>query len=209
MRILLLSPHTDDAELGCGGSIARFKEAGNEICWAVFSIAEDALPDDMPEDTLRREFLEVTNGLRIHSENVIIKGFEVRNLHRHRQDILDELIRIRGEFVPNIVIGPSVHDYHQDHQIVANEMIRAFKRDASIICYELPWNHVTFDTQFFMRLERRHIEKKCEMLRSYRSQIVQDRAYFSEEFIFGLAKARGVQCNSEYAESFEVVRWMQ
>lgn len=207
-NILILSPHTDDAELGCGGSITKFMEEGHNILWVVFSTAEESLPSGLPKDTLKREFLNVINGLNLKEKNYKIFDFKVRNLYRHRQEILDELIIIREEFKPQMVIGPSLNDFHQDHQVVANEMIRAFKTISSIISYELPWNHVTFNTQLFIRLKRKHIIKKYEMLKNYKSQLTKRKMYFSKEFIFGLAKTRGVQCNSEYAEVFEVTRWM-
>lgn len=208
MKILILSPHTDDAELGCGGSITKFIEEGYEILWVAFSTARESLPRDLPKDFLKKEFLGVIKDLGLKEENYKIFNFKVRNLHEHRQEILEELINIREEFKPKMVIGPSLNDFHQDHQVVANEMVRAFKATSSIICYELPWNHVTFNTQLFIKFKKEHIVKKWEMLKNYKSQLTKGKTYFSEEFIFGLAKTRGVQCDSEYAEAFEVIRWM-
>ena len=57
-RALVLAPHTDDAELGCGGTIARFLEEGVELRVAAFSTAEDSLPPGMPRTQLRDEFIE-------------------------------------------------------------------------------------------------------------------------------------------------------
>lgn len=51
-RLLVLAPHTDDAELGCGATIARALEEGLTVHVAAFSIAEDSLPPDLPRDTL-------------------------------------------------------------------------------------------------------------------------------------------------------------
>ncbi|MDD1699695.1 MAG: PIG-L family deacetylase [Methanoregula sp.] len=208
MKILILSPHTDDAELGCGGTIIKLLESGNEIFWIVFSTAEDSLPEALPKDTLKNEYLQVIKDLAISEENCEIFDFKVRNLHQSRQEILEDLMRIRRKYTPELVIGPSVNDLHQDHQVVSHEMIRAFKTTSSIISYELPWNHVTFNTQCFIKLHKHQIDKKCSILKHYKSQIVQDRPYFTKEFIYGLAKIRGIQCNSAYAESFEVIRWM-
>ncbi|HEC77314.1 MAG TPA: PIG-L family deacetylase [Thermoplasmatales archaeon] len=208
MKILILSPHTDDAELGCGGSIIKFIEERHKILWIVFSAAEESLPKNLPKDTLKKEFLRVVESLGLKEKNYRIYNFKVRYLDDHRQEILENLIRIREEFKPKVVFGPSLNDFHQDHQVVANEMIRAFKTMSSIICYELPWNHVTFNTQLFVKLKKEHIIKKCEMLKNYKSQLAKEKAYFSEEFIQGLAKTRGIQCNSECAEAFEVIRWM-
>lgn len=208
MKIAILSPHADDAELGCGGSLAKFIEEGHELFWLVFSIAEESLPEGLPRDTLQKEFLKVVKGLNLKEDSYKILNFKVRNLHEHRQEILEELIILREEFQPGLVIGPSLNDFHQDHQVVANEMVRAFKAASSIICYELPWNHVTFNTQLLVKLNKGHIRKKCEMLNKYKSQKHKGRVYFSRGFVFGLAKTRGVQCHAECAEAFEVIRWI-
>ncbi len=207
MRVLVLSPHTDDAELGSGATIARLLEEENEIFWIVFSTAEDAVPEGMDKGILREEFAGVLKCLGVKEEQSKVFRFPVRRLQEHRQAVLDELVSMRDGFRPDLVIGPSLHDYHQDHQVVANEMVRAFKTTSGIISFELPWNHITFDSQMFVGLQRRHMDMKARILKIYRSQEAKQRAYFSEEFIYGLGKTRGVQSNFEYAEAFEVVRW--
>ncbi|MCK4635171.1 MAG: PIG-L family deacetylase, partial [Candidatus Aenigmarchaeota archaeon] len=166
------------------------------------------LPKNLPKDILRKEFLSVIKTLGLKDENYILHHFKVRNLHEKRQEILEELIKIRDKFNPDLVITPSLKDFHQDHQIVANEAIRAFKKHSSIIGYELPWNHIAFDTTLFVKLDETHIEKKHKLLQNYNSQILLNRDYFSKEHVFGLAKVRGTQCNSDYAEAFEVIRWV-
>lgn len=208
MRVLAISPHTDDAELGCGGTLARFISEGHEVRWVAFSAAEDSLPDGAPKDTLRKEFQEVLGAYGLRSDQGEVLSFKVRNLNLHRQEILEKLVQLRKDYAPDVVLGPSLKDFHQDHEVAANEMIRAFKTSASIACYELPWNHVGFDTQMFVRLEKEHLETKWKALTCYRSQIARGRPYLEREFVFGLARTRGVQCNSRYAEAFEVVRWM-
>lgn len=208
MKVLFLAPHTDDVELGAGGTLFKFLENGYEILWVVFSTAEDSLPKSLPKNTLRREFLNVSKSLGLEKRNYKIFGFRVRRLHEHRQEILEELVGIREAFSPDLTIGPSLNDYHQDHQVVANEMIRAFKNTSAIMCYELPWNHVTFSAEVFVKLEKNHIKKKVDLLKNYKSQIMVRKPYFSEEFILGWARMRGVQVNSEFAESFEVVKWI-
>jgi LmbE family N-acetylglucosaminyl deacetylase len=140
-NVLILSPHADDAELGCGGLITKLIDEKENILWIVFSTAGESLLNGLPKDTLKKEFINVTKELNINDKNYKIFNFKVRNLQEHRQDILEELMKIRKEFNPQLVIGPSLNDFHQDHQVVAWEMIRAFKTVSSIISYELPWNH--------------------------------------------------------------------
>ena len=100
---------------------------------------------------------------------------------------------------------PSSHDLHQDHYTIAMEGLRAFKF-TSILGYEVPWNNITFETSSFVYLEERHIEKKLASLQCYRSQI--GRKYANSEYIKGLARTRGVQIGVDYAETFDVKRWI-
>jgi LmbE family N-acetylglucosaminyl deacetylase len=208
VRILILSPHTDDAELGAGGALFKFLGNGDELSWIVFSVAEESLPSSLPKDTLKKEFLDVVSSIGLRKDMYKTFDYRVRYLHRHRQKILEEMVRTNKDFSPELVIGPSLNDHHQDHQIVAGEMIRAFKKSSSIISYELPWNHIEFNTQLFVRLERTHIERKFQLLQKYHSQTMLQKPYFEKEFIFGWAKMRGVQIGSDFAEAFEVARWI-
>ncbi len=207
-RVLILSPHTDDAELGCGGLICKLLEKKSELYWIVFSTAEESLPKSYPNDTLIKEFISVTNYLGLCNTKYQIEHFKVRKLAEKRQEVLEILVNIRNIYNPTLVIGPSLHDYHQDHLVVANEMIRAYKMTSSIICYELPWNQVSFNSQFFVKLDEKYIQEKIKMLSYYKSQKSQNKSYFSEDFIRGLASTRGTQIGCRYAEAFEVIRWI-
>lgn len=205
MRILLLSPHTDDVELGAGGTVIKLlEEKNNDIFWAVFSICEDAVPDGLPPDTLEKEFTSVASELGIRSYHTY--RFPNKNFPQHRQEILDELDRIKQEFKPDLVISPSLNDLHQDHKAIAEETVREFKKDANIIGYELPWNNLVFRPQLIVKLAEKQMQRKWEALSIYKSQFTLARDYFSKEFIFGWARMRGAQCNSKYAEAFEVIR---
>ncbi|HEV7232110.1 MAG TPA: PIG-L family deacetylase, partial [Bacteroidia bacterium] len=69
-----------------------------------------------------------------------------------------------------------------------------------------PWNNLNFSTSAFMHLSENNIERKVNALKEYRSQV--HRPYSNEEFIRALARTRGVQINTTYAETFEVMRWI-
>jgi LmbE family N-acetylglucosaminyl deacetylase len=204
-KILVLAPHTDDGEFGCGGSVAKFIEEGKDVFYVAFSTAEDSVPEGYPKNILEIEVRQATKVLGINPNNLIIYKFQVRKLNYVRQEILEELVKIRNEIKPDLVFIPSPNDLHQDHYTVAIEGIRAFKQ-ISILGYELPWNNITFHTQSFIKLEERHIIKKIDALKAYRSQ--QKRFYANEEFIRSLAITRGTQISIRYAEAFEVIRWV-
>jgi N-acetylglucosamine malate deacetylase 1 len=134
--ILVLAPHTDDGELGAGGSIDRFIKEGNQVYYAAFSTAEQSLPSNMPKDTLAKEVREATKVLGIPEENLFVFKYEVRKLNYFRQEILEKLVEIKNKIKPDLILMPSLHDIHQDHTTIAKEGLRAFK-DKSILGYEI------------------------------------------------------------------------
>jgi LmbE family N-acetylglucosaminyl deacetylase len=202
-RVLVLAPHTDDGEFGCGGTMARLVEAGTEVRYVAFSIATKSLPDGFPPDTLAREVREATAEIGIPQEALDVHEFEVRTFPEHRQEILQVLIGLWEEWHPDAVLQPSLSDIHQDHQVVAAEGLRAFKR-TTVLGYEIPWNTLNFNYQAYVSLERPHVERKVTALARYESQ--QHRNYANPEYIWNLARTRGINVGREFAEAFEVYR---
>lgn len=204
-RILILAPHTDDGELGCGGSISRFIEEGKDVHYVAFSICSRSLPPHLAPDTLAKEVQAATKILGIPGSNLVLFDFDVRRFKEFRQDILEELIKLKSKINPELVFVPTAKDIHQDHQVIAEEGLRAFK-NVSMLGYELPWNNLSFNTQCFIKLDEDHVKKKIDALNAYDSQ--KHRSYLNADFIRSLATVRGVQINSKYAEAFEMVRWV-
>jgi LmbE family N-acetylglucosaminyl deacetylase len=204
-RILVLAPHTDDGEFGCGGTIARWIEEGKQVFYVAFSAAEKSVPSAYPSDVLRTEVKQATRILGIPPSNLTILDYEVRDFPEHRQHILDTMIGLKQELLPELVLLPSSFDMHQDHRTVYSEGLRAFK-SLSILGYELPWNNLVFETKCFVRLSESHLQKKIKAVQCYKSQETRD--YASEEFWRGLARTRGTQIGVLYAETYEVIRWM-
>jgi LmbE family N-acetylglucosaminyl deacetylase len=204
-KILVLAPHTDDLEFGCGGTIAKLIEEGNMVYCAAFSACRQSVREEFPEDILITEIKAASTILGIKLENLILFDYNVRTFNYHRQEILDDILRLKTNLQPDIVFIPALTDLHQDHFTIAQEGFRAFKF-SSLLSYELPWNNLSFNTASFMKLEERHILKKIDAVNEYKSQA--HRPYANEEFIRALARTRGVQINTNYAECFEVIRWI-
>ena len=201
--ILVLAPHTDDGELGCGGSIVKFIEQGAKVYYAAFSTAEESVPLQYNRNILKTEVKKATRLLGIDQNRLFVFNYQVRKLNYERQSILEELIKLRNDIAPDLVLLPSLNDIHQDHVTIAQEGLRAFKQ-STILGYELIWNNLSFNTTCFNPLDKRHINKKIKALSAYKSQ--NHRSYMSKEFIYALARTRGVQIGSNYAEAFEVIR---
>lgn len=201
-KILILAPHTDDGELGCGGTIAKFCAEGREVHYVAFCSVPQP-PSAVDEHTLKLECKKATSILGIPASRLKIRNYVIRELPEKRNKILQEMLELNTEIKPDLVLLPAVSDIHQDHQVIHQEGMRAFK-NTSFAGYELPWNNYSIHTNFFIRLTEAEINKKIESLKVYESQASKN--YMTAEFIRSLAKVRGVQANSMYAEAFEVYR---
>ncbi|MEN3295659.1 MAG: hypothetical protein V7642_4912 [Burkholderiales bacterium] len=203
--VLVLAPHTDDGEFGCGGTVAKFVRQGSRVVYVAFSAAEQSVLPHLPRDILRTEVRQATAALGIQNEDCLVFDFEVRRFPEMRQRILDRLIELEREYKPDMVFLPSVNDTHQDHQTIAHEGFRAFKR-TTMLGYEVPWNNLDFRTSCFVEISDKDLEMKMAALAKYESQT--HRTYADAQFVRSLALTRGVQIGKRYAETFEVVRWV-
>lgn len=200
---LVLAPHTDDGEFGCGGSIAKMIENGIRVVYVAFSAAEKSVSPEFPRDVLRDEVRLATQALGIAANDCLVLHFEVRRFPEQRQEILDAMIDLQYRYKPDLVMLPSPNDTHQDHSVIAYEGFRAFKR-TTMLGYEVPWNNLEFKTSCFVKLSESHLQKKLEALSKYQSQ--RNRTYSNDEYIRALAVTRGMQIQTPLAEVFEVIR---
>ncbi len=201
--LLVLAPHTDDGEFGCGGTIAKMADRGTRVVYAAFSAAEKSVSPEFPRDVLRHEVRAATKILGVKDEDCLVYHFEVRRFPEQRQEILDTMIKLNSTYKPDIVLLPSPNDTHQDHHTVAHEGFRAFKR-TTMLGYEVPWNNLDFRTSCFVKLSEANLQRKLDALAEYKSQA--GRTYSNDEYIRALAITRGMQIQTPLAETFEVLR---
>jgi LmbE family N-acetylglucosaminyl deacetylase len=202
-KILVVSPHTDDGELGCGASISRFVREGKEVHY--FALTSIVKTENGKADIINEARKSVVDVLGIKVENFYYASFDIREFYKDRQLILDWMLDLQKKNKYDLVLIPSLNDLHQDHIVVAQEGLRAFKH-ITILGYELPWNNIDIRSGCFISVCKKDVENKMMALQHYVSQV--GRKYMSWEFISGWAIMRGVQINKEYAEMFEVIRWV-
>lgn len=195
-KVLVLSPHTDDGELGAGGTIAKLLEEGSEIHYIAFSQPSEELKEEC--ERALRIFRQKDKGIHIH-----ILNFKSRVFPKYRQEILQTIYDLNEKYNPDLVLTPSTNDNHQDHQVITQEAIRTFKK-CTILGYELPWNVINFIENCFIPIEDRHLQLKTASLAQYYSQ--HGRHYFCPEYIRAVAYSRGGQIGGGYAEAFEVIK---
>lgn len=191
--ILFIGAHPDDIELGCGGIASRSNGYGYIATMESFY--------KMTEE--KNKSWDIL-GLKPLTYPKILQNFIHRRIDR--QCLLDELIKVRESINPKLVFTHSSVDTHQDHKVVYEETIRAFKY-SSILGYTHPWNEFApADNRFFYSLTKADVDQKVKALREYKSQV--DRDYFKEDTIINTMKMCGQKINRDYAESFEVIRWI-
>ena len=200
-KVLVLAPHVDDGEFGCGGTIHRLVKEGCHVRYVAFSDCKESIPDGMDPQTLSNEMQVATSLLGI--ENKSLFDFPVRRFNSFRQEILEVLVKENNDFQPDIVFTPCTKDIHQDHETLTKEAIRAFKC-STIYGYELPWNLLELPSTAFFVLDRADVDAKVSAIMAYKSQ--QNRSYSNEDYIRSLATTRGVRIKTLFAEAFEAIR---
>lgn len=206
MNILILAPHPDDGEFGCGASIKKWTNEGATVSYVAFSPCYKSIPKEFDKDILFSELKNACAHLGINAENIHTFNIPVREFPKYRQDILESLISLRKKMDKiDLVVLPNSTDVHQDHEVINREGIRAFKH-SSILGYELVWNNLTFTSNYHSRLSQEDLDAKWQAISEYKSQGF--RSYKSESFIKGLARVRGTQVGCEFAEAFELIRWI-
>lgn len=193
-KVLVLSPHTDDGELGAGGTISRLMSEGSDITYLAFSAPRKVLKEEC------KSSLEV-----LGVSDYRIFDFAARKFPQTRQEILEILYKYNKENQVDLVLTPSTHDLHQDHQTVTTEALRAFKK-CTILGYELPWNLIVSHENCFISLAEEDIEKKINACWKYQSQIKLNRVYFNKDYLRSLARSRGLKIDEHFAESFEAIK---
>jgi LmbE family N-acetylglucosaminyl deacetylase len=202
-NILVLAPHTDDGEIGCGGLISKLIDMGKNVVYVTFSTCEESVPKHLPIDILETEVKLATKSLGIDESNLHIYKFPVRHFPAYRQEILEVMVSLNKDIKPDLVLLPMSSDIHQDHNVINKEGIRAFKK-TTILGYELVWNNLTLNNNLFVKLDIDNLNKKIEAISKYDSQ--KFRSYMSPEYIKSLAMVRGMQINCEFSETFEIIR---
>ena len=163
-RVLVLAPHTDDGEFGCGGTMARLVEAGVEVHYVAFSIATRSLPRRLRARHARargargdRRARDPRGAAPRSTTSTCARFPSGGRTSSSCSSALWEELR------PDAVFQPSHHDVHQDHQTIAQEGLRAFKR-TTVLGYEIPWNNFDFSYGAYLALEQRHVERKVAAL---------------------------------------------
>lgn len=192
MKYLFIGAHTDDIELAAAGWITQLLQSGHEVRCYTFSYLNKM--QLLAEHTNAMECLGVRSW--------VTNTYDNRIMSYYRQSILENLLDFKEVYMPDIVVTHHPDDYHQDHAVVAQESIRAFKNISGIISYMMPWNG-QLNTNFYIPLTLSDVDKKIEVLQHYQSQSF--RHYMAEDSIRQNLRSTRWPLYS-YVESFQIIQ---
>ena len=198
-KCLVLSPHLDDMELGCGGFIAEILNNNASVKVASFSYSEESLPSGYSKDDIKNESLLARNNLGLIESDSLFFDYKTRYFSYSRQDILEDMVAIKKSYTPDLVILPSSYDSHQDHRVIYEEGVRAFKNSIKL-GYQLPWNCSHMSNNCKLSIDSESWSKKIKSISCYKSQL--EKNTFDLEFVSIIGLFNG---KHTMAESFEFI----
>ncbi|GAB2813740.1 PIG-L family deacetylase [Actinocorallia aurea] len=197
--VLLVAAHCDDLPIGAGGTLL-------ELCRATPGVRVSALVlsggGTAREDEERKALAAFCPGAEL---DVTVLDLPDGRLPAHWERAKEALEEVRRRTEPDLVIGPSPHDAHQDHRGLAALVPTAFRSHQSLGYEIVKWESDLAQPGLFVPLTAETVAEKIDLLhRCYPSQT--GRTWFDDETFRGLARIRGVQCNSRYAEAFHAAK---
>jgi len=197
LGILCLGAHSDDIEIGCGGTIMKLLETSPmaRVCWVVFSA----------KGRRRQEAQASARGLLsgAGAKEIIIKDFKDGFFPYSGGEIKAFFEGLKQGITPDLVLTHHRSDLHQDHRLISELTWNTF-RDHLIWEYEVPkYDGDLGRPNVFVHLDVRLCEKKVQhIMGQFKTQA--DNQWFSKETFMALMRLRGVESNSlsGYAEAF-------
>jgi LmbE family N-acetylglucosaminyl deacetylase len=197
-KVLFLGAHPDDIEIGCGALIAHIADQTDLLCVT--------LSDNQKNPDLKRVVDEHRRSMAVlglRDQQVIVEAFETRNFARDRQEILEYLYKLSREHQPDLVFAHSPADIHQDHAVVTQEALRAF-RGISVLGFDVLRSSYGFFPNFLVEVSRQDVEKKIAALNEYATYA--DKYYFDAEIIRATLVRHGALAERPFAEGFDILR---
>lgn len=217
-KILVVAPHADDETLGCGGTLLKHFNQGDEIYWLI--VTDMSLESGFSASQIQTREDEINNIKKLYGFKETYRlGFAPALLDIiPMKDIVVAISSVIENVKPEIIYSVFRNDVHSDHAVVSDGLMAATKsfRHPSIkkmLAYE-----TLSETEFSLRIDGKsfrpnvfiniegYLDKKIEIMNCYQSEISEFPFPRSEDAIEAQAKYRGVQAGSKAAEAFMLLK---
>lgn len=194
MRVLAISAHCDDAELGAGGFLQRFPQRHIVI------LSDGERGGDPGE----RRMEQIKSALVLNASTTFCHLPDTRIEVPRAIEVLEREIKIQQ---PDVVLTPAALDTHQDHRAVhAAALVACRDLKGTMLAYVGPSSAMTFRPTYFVPLSKDEMAVKVAALASHASQA--GRPYASAEYVEGMGRywAMVTRADAPFVEPFEVIR---
>lgn len=202
IQLLCLGAHSDDIEIGCGGTLLSLRETFPrlKVHWVVFSAG-----GARGQEAARASEL-FTSGCE---KQIVLKDFRDGFLPYNGAEVKDLFEEMKRQVNPDVIFTQWGGDSHQDHRLLSELTWNTF-RNHLILEYEVPkYDGDMGRPNFFVPLKAPLYEQKIDHLfTAFESQ--RSKPWFDRETFRGLMRLRGMECNSPsgYAEAFHARKVM-
>lgn len=198
LSVLAIGAHPDDIEIGAGGTLLTMatRQPGVRVDYVLLTGSAER---QLEARRAAEAFLPAADlTIRLHD---LPEG----RLPAAWDKVKDILEHVAARHQPDLVFAPTTADAHQDHRTIA-EIVPTVFRDQLTLGYEIPkWDGDIGRPTAYLPLSAEVARRKVELLhKSFPSQ--RHRDWWDEEVFLGLARLRGLECRSPYAEAFTCVK---
>ncbi len=197
LRVLCLGAHSDDLEIGCGGTILTLadRETPLDVTWIVFSAKEKR----------RGEATGSANVLlhRAAKREVLVKEFRDGFFPYIGGEIKEYFEALKTRVSPDLIFTHYRHDLHQDHRVISELTWNTF-RNHLILEYEIPkYDGDMGSPNAFVALDESTSRRKIDTILTF-FQSQEHRHWFSADLFLSILRLRGMECaaSTGYAEAF-------
>ena len=199
-RVLFLGAHPDDIELGCGGLLHHIvhKTDADVLC---VTLSDNQKNPDLKN--VKDEHYASMQVLGVPREKILFGPFATRVFPDLRQDILEYFLKLRRDFKPDLIFVHSKEDIHQDHNVMTEEALRAY-RGITVLGFDVVRSSYGFFPHFIVEVTEEDVNKKIEALSQY--ETYRDRYYFNAELTRSIMVRHGALAECPFAEGFDILR---
>lgn len=197
-RALFLGAHPDDIELGCGALIHKIAPITQLLCVTLSDNQKNPLLSNIVQEHYRSMAV-----LGVPRESIILGPFTTRVFPDNRQEILEFFLKLRRDFDPDLIFVHSKQDVHQDHNVMTEEALRAF-RGITTLGFDVVRSSYGFFPHFLVEVSEEDVNKKIEALACY--ETYRDKYYFNSELTRSIMVRHGALAERPFAEGFDILR---
>ena len=213
-NVLVVAPHPDDETLGCGGTLLKHKNSGDNIYWMI--VTNIQIGNGWHEEVVQKRQKEIHQVADMYSfEKVFKLEFPTTKLDTiPYSEIISKMSIVIQEVKPSIVYVPNCNDIHTDHQITFKAVMSSCKHFRAPYIRKILMYECLSETEFAPAVSLYAFVPNCfvniseyflhelEIFRVYESEIMKPSFPRSIETITSLARYRGSCIGKEYAKAF-------